>query len=367
MAADLGDYAYFVLVSDFLRDRISRFQSHTVERAAHWAGTMALVLVTLWIMVQGYRIATGQSRDSMMVFVTHASRTAFVVMAATAMGLAGGSLQRFVSTDLGAEINYLMTGDRASAAHHIDKTLALTQLAMGAIDAVHTVPGDGEMADAKVRASMMASFGVAGPPMVAGAMLLLYQFTIALFVGLGPLFILCLMFDQTKELFRKWLMYGIGTFFSLAMLNVVTTICLELTIGVAGALWSANFINNLVGLGAEGLSNQAMQQGGIGLLMTVLIVSVPPMAAAFFSGTVGHFMASTSFGRDSSMGMQGNHGLAGTSPGVGYRDPGAMLPGGAVSNGGTLAPGLMDGGSGRSVTERVPDEIKTARGHGGEW
>uniref|UniRef100_UPI003D3036BD type IV secretion system protein n=1 Tax=Klebsiella pneumoniae TaxID=573 RepID=UPI003D3036BD len=35
-------------------------------------------------------------------------------------------------------------------------------------------------------------------------------------VGLGPLFILCLLFDQTKQLFQRWLFYGIGTMFSMA-------------------------------------------------------------------------------------------------------------------------------------------------------
>ncbi|WP_175472809.1 hypothetical protein [Luteibacter sp. 329MFSha] len=41
-----------------------------------------------------------------------------------------------------------------------------------------------------------------------------------------------------------------------------------------------------------------MQQGGIGLLLTALIVSVPPMAAAFFQGTLGSFMSYSAFGGD---------------------------------------------------------------------
>ena len=31
----------------------------------------------------------------------------------------------------------------------------------------------------------------------------------------------------------------------------------------------------------------AMQQGGIGLLLTLLLVSVPPIAANFFQGALG--------------------------------------------------------------------------------
>ena len=39
-----------------------------------------------------------------------------------------------------------------------------------------------------------------------------------------------------------------------------------------------------------------MVQGGGGLVMSVLMVMAPPMAAMFFSGTLGQFAANTSFG-----------------------------------------------------------------------
>jgi type IV secretion system protein VirB6 len=50
-----------------------------------------------------------------------------------------------------------------------------------------------------------------------------------------------------------------------------------------------------------------MQQGGIGLLLTVLIVSVPPMAAMFFQGTLGNFLTYSAFAtqRGNAPGPQG--------------------------------------------------------------
>lgn len=48
-------------------------------------------------------------------------------------------------------------------------------------------------------------------------------------------------------------------------------------------------------------SSMAMQQGGLGLLMTLFLVTVPPMAAAFFQGTVGQFMAYNAFGQGQAM------------------------------------------------------------------
>jgi type IV secretion system protein VirB6 len=127
--------------------------------------------------------------------------------------------------------------------------------------------------------------------MTAGAMLLMYTFAITLFVGLGPIFILCLLHDSTKQLFHGWLKYGLATMFSLAVLSFMTSVIMEMMFKVAGALWSAGAINGLLRLGdgGAGLTSQAMQQGGIGLLMTVLLVTAPPMAASFFGATIGQF------------------------------------------------------------------------------
>jgi type IV secretion system protein VirB6 len=71
-------------------------------------------------------------------------------------------------------------------------------------------------------------------------------------------------------------------------------------------MWGAKIVNNLLGNSTEGLSSVAMQQGGMGLLLTALIVSVPPMAAMFFQGTLGNFMSYSVFnGGNNSVGPNG--------------------------------------------------------------
>jgi type IV secretion system protein VirB6 len=61
----------------------------------------------------------------------------------------------------------------------------------------------------------------------------------------------------------------------------------ENTVKISEALWGAKIINSILGNNTEGLTSVAMQQGGIGLLLSILIASVPPMAAMFFQGTLG--------------------------------------------------------------------------------
>jgi type IV secretion system protein VirB6 len=292
----IGDFVYFKLIYDYLNNEIETHGLELMQRMMTWASGMALVLVTLWILIQGFRMVTGQSREPIMQVVSNMAKIALIVAAATTMSIAGSNLHTFFTTDLSSSINTLFTGSDQTAAELIDQNLAYTQIAMSAIDAVQLVQGDEEGRDAKARALMFAGFGSASPPMAAGAMLLLYQFTIAIFIGLGPLFILCLIFDQTKELFKKWLMYGIGTLFSMAVLAMVTSICLTMMTKIGAAVWSAKFVNSMMKIDSEGLSSQSMQQGGIGLLLTVLIVSVPPLAAMFFQGTMGNFLTYSAFG-----------------------------------------------------------------------
>lgn len=347
-------FVYFVLIYSWLSDRINSFGMSLMARLMTWASGIALVLVTLWIMIQGYRLITGQSRESLMGMISYMARIVVIVTAATTMSVFGANLHRFLTTDLSTEVNQLFTGSDDTTAKTIDDNLAWTQLALGAIDAVQIAPGDVQNSDAKDHAMLMAGFGTASPPMAAAAMLLLYQFTLALFIGLGPLFILCLMFDQTKELFRRWLMYGIGTVFSMAVLSFVSSLVLQLTLRVAAALWTAHLVNAITGLGAEGFSSQALEQGGLGLLMTVLIVSVPPMAAMFFQGTVGNFLTYSAFAHGTtSPGPQGQppgsyaSGRAATAPAGGAHAMGSHEPPGRTSSRAAVLSGTYQPALGR--------------------
>ncbi|WP_126947801.1 type IV secretion system protein [Xanthomonas sp. BRIP62409] len=301
--ANLGDFVFFKLVSDYFNQEIQTFGLDLMKETMKWVSTIALTVTTLWILILGYRIATGQSRESAMATMVKAAKVAIIISVASAVGANGAMLHKTVTQNLDKEIHGLFTGDDDSTAEDaIDDNLAYTQLALAALDAVRVDASEPEMLEKKGRAVMLAGFGTASPPMAAGAMLLLFKFTMAFLIGVGPIFILALVFDQTKDLFKKWLFYLIGTLFSMAMLSVVTAMVLKFTAKVAAAYWAVKFIK----FGdAEGLSSQALQQGGIGLIMTMLIVTVPTIAAALWQGNMGTFMAYSAFGTAASPGPQG--------------------------------------------------------------
>ena len=86
--------------------------------------------------------------------------------------------------------------------------------------------------------------------------------------------------------------------FSMAVLAAMVSIALDMVIRVSTAFWSTALVNKflLEGASSDGMTSQAMQQGGMGLILTTLILTAPPMAAMFFQGTLGSFMAYSQMG-----------------------------------------------------------------------
>lgn len=155
--------------------------------------------------------------------------------------------------------------------------------------------GDG-MRDQIASSMRIGAMGTAGPAVIGGALLLVYKVAMSLFVGFGPLFILFAGFKSTMQLFTKWLYYGIGTMFSMAVLSFMVALVAKITLAVALGMLVKYAILMLTESGAEGINAIAMQQGGVGLIMTILLISCPPMAAMFFNATVGQFSAYSQFG-----------------------------------------------------------------------
>ncbi|KRG72073.1 type IV secretion system protein [Pseudoxanthomonas dokdonensis] len=332
-AADIGSLVFFKLISDYLDKQILLMSDGIMGRAMLWAGGVALALLTIWIMIVGYQIMTGSYRGSMSSLITDMGKKVVIVSAATSMVLFGNNLNVFFTHDLDRSVNYLITGEERTTSDAIDENLAYMQVALSAIDAVAVVDGNPEVREEKARALLFAGFGTSGPALTAGAMLIFFKFIIGFFIGLGPIFILMLMFNSTKSLFQRWLQYGIATLFAMAALNAVTSIVLGLSTRVAAAFWGARMINLIPGLSPEGLSSQAMQQGGIGLLLTAALITVPSAVAAFFGGLA------SSFSPYPTLGPAGQPGPQGQPPGAyarqhnnAYNNSGTTTPSPSISS-----------------------------------
>lgn len=349
LAQSIGDLAYYALIYDFIRNEIQDFGFGMMQTASEIVGASALILMTIWIFFQGLRIVTGTSRDSMMALVINSLKATLIIAAATTVGVAGSDMHDFLTDDLQTTITQLVTGeDDTTAEDEIDKNLAYMQLAMSSIDALQVI-NDPNLYSEKNRALWMVGIGTAGPAMVGGALLLMYQVAMALVVGLAPLFILCLLFDATKSLFVRWVNLAFSTMFSMAVLAAMVAIATKVVLAVAGAFWATALVGSLLpGNFSTGMTSMAMQQGGIGLLLTVLLISTPPMAGSFFQGTVGNFISTSQVGTMGAQNRQG--GYVGNSyippqPGGGGGRPHQQPHGGSYGGGGGGSGGSGGGGS----------------------
>ena len=132
----------------------------------------------------------------------------------------------------------------------------------------------------------------------------------ALFVGFAPIFILCLLFKKTAPLFQKWLYYGLATIFSGVMLGVMTEISMDLVGNLFGGATAGDFVAKVIGGGSQtAIMDTVTQQLGLGLILSTLLITVPPMAGMWFSGVMGTFS-----GYNALQGWGG--GLPSTPPGM---------------------------------------------------
>ncbi|MGK3146093.1 Type IV secretion system protein virB6, partial [Xanthomonas phaseoli pv. dieffenbachiae] len=75
----IGDYVFFKLINDYLNKEIDTFGMELIGRAMTWVSVIAMILVTLWVMIVGYRLATGQSRNSAMETMGKAAKIVFIL------------------------------------------------------------------------------------------------------------------------------------------------------------------------------------------------------------------------------------------------------------------------------------------------
>jgi type IV secretion system protein VirB6 len=328
--ANIGDFVYYGLVYDFVKSEVRGMGPAIMKNFMSMASALALALVTIWIFWQGLRIMSGQSRESMTDFVLKAARNAFIVTAATTMSFAGGNLHEVFSKTLDRASVLLVTGKDMEASQMIEQNLLAAQVMMSSIDMVE-VSEEGKLGldGQKTRTMWIAGLGALGPAVTGAAMLLFYEIAMGLFIGFGPLFILCLMFDQTKQMFWKWLYYGIGTLFTMATLALMTTMALKVIGVVVASFWLSALASGVAGTNlTQGMSSMALQQGGIGLLLTMMLVSVPPIASQFFQGTIGNFLTQSQFGQGAAAASQ----RAAGQPGSGHGGSSGQAPPSNQSN-----------------------------------
>lgn len=302
----IGQWVFFRAIFGFLDGEIETFRHNLMTGLIQWILLFGTTMITVWILFQGWLIVTGRSREPMMMLVTQSMKVVLITLLATSFSFGGESISGLLSDTLPKAIQGLVAIDEDSPASQIDRNLQLMQATTALMDGYASLSVGESWKEQLTKATTMSTLGVAGPAVIGGALLLTYKVALALFVGLGPLFILCLLFNNTKALFGKWLQYGIGTTFSLGVLSFMVSVAMKMVAVVALAMFVKYQIIMNGAAAGEGINSIAMQQAGLGVILTVLLIATPPIAAMFFNGTLANFSAYSQFGQGQARDRQGN-------------------------------------------------------------
>ena len=295
------DLLLYTSIRDYIYARISFFTEVVLSRNLSLALTMVLALLTLWVMIQGYLLVTGRSQEGVKGFIFSLGKNYIVITIALGVSIGSNFGVRTLTDTLSNGVSQIMHGNNDFGSEclteqtafvtgcKIDLNLKTTQLVLSSLSAIDTADDD-HLEDKLSQAKWFAGIGTAGPAIVAGTMLIMYRIAIALFVGFAPIFILCLLFKRTAPLFQKWLYFGLATIFSSVMLGIMSEISMDLIGNVFGGSVAGNFVAKIIGeSGPTGIMETVTQQLGLGLMLSTLLITVPPMAGMWFNGMMATY------------------------------------------------------------------------------
>lgn len=334
---DAADFALYSTIRNYIYARIELLMEQILSNNLTLALTIVTSLFTLWIMIQGFLIVTGRSQEGLKGFIFNLGKSYVIILMALGVSSSSSFALRTLTETLNNGVSQIMLGNDSSGSKclltttrdmlgcKIDKNLSVTQGVMGFMNQIDTA--DDPILEEKVdKAKLFAGIGTAGPGIVAGTMLILYRLAMALFVGFAPIFILCLLFKKTAPLFSKWLYYGLATIFSSVMLAVMADISSDLVEMMATSLFvSKGLLEFVTGEGVGGVAQAATQQLGLGLILSTLLITAPPMDGMWFNGVMGQYYGSNYLGgwngSQPPVGSGANSGAHGNNPSTNYTPP----------------------------------------------
>ena len=285
---------------------------HTTKDSLDWSASR---LSPAFACARVGRMVSGQSRESFMGFLNRAFVVIIVVASAQGFALSGHSMMQTVR-DMQNIVAQAITGNEYTSPDKMVGKVLTYMLTLQSILQIYQGSVSPGGADFSNTLTFITGAGQAVPALLAGGLSLLNEVALNLSFVFGPLFILCYISVRTRFLFVNWVKFTVTTLFSMAVLSVVTVIALKAIIMMAAMLIGMNVSSAVAGAAASALGSDSLLgslleagstspsltdiatvTGGVGMLLTTLILGVPPLVVNFFSGGVGAaFNAYNAFG-----------------------------------------------------------------------
>lgn len=301
----LNDASFYCRLREYvIEDQLQGIYQHGAARQlAKVIGVVSSTFVTLWVMVQGFKIINGTMRTPILELGFQAAKIV-LILTLISLTLANTPWITEQVTAFQEAIAYFLTGTNTPIDDLIDFNIAATAL----IDlVVQDVTGKGLGTAATLGGSNTLTagwLGQGGPAVAAASLLMMARVAIVFGIMLSPLFLFFILFEKTNALFWQWVKYLLSIFFAMAALSIVTVIALQamsqygfrvflsmlvnqMDPGVFRAILVSVITENLSGTDASvdvggGLTRLAM----MGAFFTGLIIAVPTIVMTYFGAAM---------------------------------------------------------------------------------
>ena len=304
-------YLLFRILVNAIRDATNTQFVAMSDRVLPAVLGLMVSFATIWVTWQGYQVMTGQSRVPVVGLMLKVVKIVALVSLLSGT-LFGNNALRQLTNDLRDDISGLVTGTNGSLWEQVDGNLKVMQIALSTINGFDA-GNNAEASSDKSRALIMTLVGQGSPAMVGGILCLLNEIAVSMGIAFAPLFILALMFEKTAGMFYSWLKYMVAAMFSMGVLSLV---CATAMVASAAFALSVILVQNVLDPGgALPTLQSSILNAGFGIVLTALIVSIPPMATTFIGGALN----STAFNNFTGGGTGG--------PSANTKNPSAPGPG----------------------------------------
>lgn len=305
----LNDASFYCRLREYvIEDQLQGIYQHGAARElAKVIGVMSSVFVTMWVMVQGFKIINGTMRTPILELGFQAAKIV-LILSLISLTLANTPWITEQVTGFQEAIAYFLTGTSTPIDDLIDFNIAATALIDLVVQDV-TGKGLGHAATLGGSNTLTAGWlGQGGPAVAAASLLLMARVAIVFGIMLSPVFLFFILFEKTNALFWQWVKYLLSIFFAMAALSIVAVIALQAMSQYGFRVFLSMLVNQmdpgtfraiLVSVLTENLSgaDASIDVGGgltrlamMGAFFTALIAAVPVIVMTYF-GAAMHLAA----------------------------------------------------------------------------
>lgn len=97
--SSIGELLFFDTIQKYLSNEAEYFMITILGNTYALLGGVMISLMTIWVLIHGYRIMSGQSRESLMGFMLTSAKAVAIITVATAVGVGGGRLFQSITVN----------------------------------------------------------------------------------------------------------------------------------------------------------------------------------------------------------------------------------------------------------------------------